>query len=130
MPNTGDSFITKLKQAHLEWGSFRHTNSRGVVYGEGYLQIPAREARRLNITNSNLVGGNNLYNCFSSDGFLNNVQLKATGCSAAGNINAKQFHGKGNLQLLGDWFAYVNAIIGDRIEITWTSPTNIIITKL
>ena len=40
MPNTGDTFTTILKQAHLEWGSHRHTNSRGVVFGEGYLQIP------------------------------------------------------------------------------------------
>lgn len=31
MPNTGDSFITTLKQAHLEWGSYRHTNSKGIV---------------------------------------------------------------------------------------------------
>jgi hypothetical protein len=130
MPNTGDSFITILKHAHLEWGSFRHTNSRGIVYGEGYLQIPARESRRLNITNSNLVGGNNIYNCSSSDGFLANVLLKATGCNKAGNINAKQFHGKGNLQLLGHWFGHVNAQIGDRVEITWITPTNIIITKL
>jgi len=130
MPNTGDSFITILKKAHLEWGSFRHTNSRGIVYGEGYLQIPAKESRRLNINNSNLTGGNNIYNCSSQDGFLKNVQLKATGCNAAGNIFAKQFHGKGNLQLLGDWFGHVNANIGDSVEIKWISPTDIIIKKI
>lgn len=84
----------------------------------------------MNITNSNLVGGNNIYACSSSDGFLSNVQLKATGCNIAGNIYAKQFHGRGNLQLLGHWFGHVNAHIGDRVEIRWTSPTNIIITKL
>ena len=49
MPNTGDSFITTLKQAHLQWGSHRYTDSRGIVFGEGYLQIPAYIARNLNI---------------------------------------------------------------------------------
>ena len=52
MPNTNDSFITTLKKAHLEWGTHRHTNTRGIVYGEGYLQIPISEARRLDIYNS------------------------------------------------------------------------------
>lgn len=29
MPIAGDSFTTILKQAHLQWGNHRHTNSRG-----------------------------------------------------------------------------------------------------
>ena len=37
MPNIGDNFITTLKKAHLEWGTYRHTLSRGLIYGEGYL---------------------------------------------------------------------------------------------
>jgi hypothetical protein len=130
MANTGDTFITTLKQTHLEWGSHRYTNSRGIVYGEGYLQIPAREARRINITNSNLINGNTVYTCDSNDGFLNNVLIKATGCCKAGDIFAKQFHGKGNLRLLGDWFNHISAVVGDQIEIKWLSPTKILITKL
>lgn len=39
MPNTGDQFVTTLKTAHLKWGSHRYTNSRDIIYGEGYLQI-------------------------------------------------------------------------------------------
>lgn len=129
MPNTGDTFITTLKQAHLEWGVHRHTNSRGIVFGEGYLQIPASIARNLNITNSNSPN-NNVYLCSSNDGFLNNVNLKATGCSHAGSIYAKQFHGSGNLQLLGSWFHHINAQIGDQVRIDFISPSEILLTKI
>ena len=130
MANTGDSFITTLKKAHLKWGSYRHTNSRGIVYGEGYLQIPASVARRLNITNSNIATNNNIYICSSSDGFLNNVVLKATGATKAGSLFAKQFSGNGNLKLIGDWFHSINAEIGDQVEIKWVTPTEIIIRKI
>ncbi|MBL1220293.1 hypothetical protein JET18_05555 [Chryseobacterium sp. L7] len=129
MPSTGDSFITTLKQAHLEWGNHRHTLSRGIVYGEGYLQIPAFIARDFDITNSNSQN-NNIYTCSSSDGFLTNVQLKSTGCSRAGSIHAKQFHGSRNLKLLGSWYAHINAQIGDKIRIDFISPTEILITKI
>ncbi|MBC8883710.1 hypothetical protein H9X57_11080 [Flavobacterium piscinae] len=130
MAKSGDRFITTLKRAHLEWGSFRHTNSRGIIYGEGYLQIPAKEARRLNITNSNLVGGNNVYICSSTDGFLNNITLKSTGCNKAGDIYAKQFNGNGNLKLIGNWFSHINAKVGDQIEILWITSNKIQIRKL
>lgn len=129
MPNTGDTFTTTLKQAHLEWGNHRHTSSRGIVYGEGYLQIPAVIARNLNITNSNSQN-NNIYKCSSSDGFLSNVQLKSTGCSRAGSIHAKQFHGLKHLKLLGSWYTHINAQIGDQIRIDFISPTEILITKI
>jgi len=129
MPNTGDSFTTTLKQAHLEWGSHRHTNSRGIIYGEGYLQIPAQIARNLNITNSNSTN-NNVYLCSSNDNFLTNVNLKATSCSHAGSIYAKQFHGSGNLKLLGDWFHHINAQIGDQIRIDFISPNQILLIKI
>lgn len=130
MPNTNDILITTLKKAHLEWGTHRHTSTRGFVYGEGYLQIPSSEARRLLIYNSNQVGGNNVYNCNSVDGFLNNVTIKSTGCSKKGVVYAKQFHGRGNLKLLGGWFSHINAQVNDRIEIKWTSPTDFVIRKL
>lgn len=127
MPNTNDSFITTLKKPHLEWGTHRYTNSRGAIYGEGYLQIPISEARRIGIHNGNLIGGNTIYNCNSTDGFLNNVTIKASGCSRAGDTFAKQFHGRGNLRLLGDWFNHVSAKIGDQVEIKWISPLDITI---
>ena len=88
------------------------------------MQIPISVARRLDIHNSNQPNSNNIYNCTSADGFLNNVQLKAAGSVTAGAIYAKQFQGNGNLQVLGDWFNHVGAVIGDRVEITWINPTH------
>ena len=130
MPIAGDSFITTLKRAHLEWGSHRHTNSRGIIYGEGYLQIPKKEAIRIDIFNNNRPGAIVQYNCNSADGYLQNVTLKASGCTSAGDVYAKQFHGSGNLQLLGDWFHHIGAQIGDRVKITWISQTDIEIEKI
>lgn len=130
MPNTGDSFISTLKKSHLEWGTYRHTNSRGIIYGEGYIQIPSKDARRLNITNSNSTPANNIYQCNSNDGYLKDVELKATGCNKAGDIHAKQFHGSGNLKLIGDWFHHINAKVGDQIEVKWITRSTILLTKL
>ncbi|WP_368294117.1 hypothetical protein [Dehalobacter sp. TBBPA1] len=129
MANTGDSYVIELKRAHLEWGSYRHTNSRGVVYGEGYIPIPIDVAYSYSIYNSNFrrTGlGYNLFNCRSVDGYYNGV-LKAGGSREAGDVYAKQFHGNGDLQALGNWFAHVNANIGDRVEVTWVSPLDIVI---
>ena len=130
MPNIGDFFITTLKKAHLEWGTHRHTSSRGLIYGEGYLQIPANIARQLQIFNSNQLGAITDYTCNSVDGFLQDVTLKASGCSSAGSIYAKQFQGSENLKVLGDWFSHINAIIGDRIKITWIGNISIEIERI
>lgn len=127
MPQAGDYFITTLKRAHLEWGSYRHTNSRGIIYGEGYLQIPKSEAKRIGIYNSNNPNALNIFNCNSTDRYLQNVTLKASGSSSKGDIYAKQFQGNGNLSLLGDWFHHINAQVGDQVCITWTSPTDILL---
>ncbi|WP_377520059.1 hypothetical protein [Priestia megaterium] len=129
MPRTGDEFITVLKKAHIEWGNHRHTSTRGVVYGEGYLQIPRSEARTIGIFNSN-SSNTHIFNCNSTDGFLVNASIKASGSSTANDVFAKQFQGNGNLRLIGDWFRHVNAQVGDQVKISWTSPTDIEITKL
>lgn len=132
MPTIGDRFTVEIKEAHLNWGSHRHTNSRDIVYGEGYIQIPKEYARNFNIYNSkynndNDILGINVFNCSSDDGFFNNVELKACGNSVAGDVYAKQFQGSGSLQLIGDWYHHVNAQVGDHVEVTWTSPTDIVI---
>lgn len=130
MPTTGDSFITKLKQAHLEWGEHRHTNSRGIVIGEGYLQIPADIAYALEITNNKATHIRSQEYTFStSDSFFTNQTLKASGNQSREEY-AKQFHGSGNLQLLGDWFAHIDAQIDDEIIIEFVSPTEILLTKI
>jgi len=130
MPVAGDQFITTLKKAHLEWGTHRHTSSRGIRYGEGYLQIPMNVAKSIGIYNSNQPEATFIFNCTSVDGYLNNVSLKASGSSSAGDIHAKQFQGSGDLKLIGDWFNHVNAQIGDKVKITWTSPVDIVIEKI
>lgn len=129
MPKTGNAFIVTLNKAHLGWGKHRHTETRPLINCEGYLPIPAKYAKAMGITNSNALA-NTLYNCTSADGKLDNVTLLASGCSRRGYKYAKQFAGKGNLKLLGTWFSQIKADIGDRVEIKFTSPTDILITKL
>ena len=131
MANTGDSYIVTIIRPHLEWGEYRYTDSRGVVYGEGYIKIPAKEARRLDLLNTNGthggdVWGENLFNCMSADGRFSCV-LRAQGCSNAGDPYAKQFAGDNNLKALGDWYYSMGAQIGDQVKVTWASPTDIII---
>lgn len=129
MPNTGDSFITKLKKAHLEWGTHRYTSTRDIRYGEGYLQIPAMDAYHLEITNDKEPTRSQIYSFSTADGFIQNGSLKASGNQDRENY-AKQFHGNGDLQLLGSWFDYINAEEGDEIKIEFTSPTDILLTKI
>ncbi|MGJ1445481.1 hypothetical protein ACR79S_01925 [Sphingobacterium spiritivorum] len=129
MPNIGDHFITTLKQAHLEWGSHRHTNSRGVIYGEGYLQIPSDVSYSLEITNSKSDARSAEYDFSTSDGYIEDGKLLASGNQNHEKF-AKQFQGLGNLKLLGDWFNYIEAVEGDRIQIDFISPTKILLTKI
>lgn len=131
MANTGDSYIVTIKRPHLEWGEYRYTDSRGIVYGEGYIKIPAEEARRLKLLNTNGthdrdVLGENLFNCISANGRFRCV-LRAQGCSNAGEPYAKQFAGDNNLKALGDWYYSVGAQAGDRVKVTWSSPTDIVV---
>ena len=134
MANTGDTYTVKIIQAHLDWGRHRHTSSRGTVYGEGYIKIPANDARNFNILNSNgtinkqNVLGQNIFNCSSTDGFLTECQLKASGSSQAGDIHAKQLQGNGNLKVIGDWYHHVGAQIGDHVKVEWLNATDIEIT--
>ncbi|MED9946984.1 MAG: hypothetical protein U0J50_01905 [Peptacetobacter hiranonis] len=135
MANAGDRFRVEVKEAHLNWGSHRHTNSRDIIEGEGYIQIPRNYAQQIGIYNSNYndgndILGNNIFICSSYDGFLDNIELKATGCSTAGDIYAKQFQGNGNLQTISNWYHHVNAQVGNVVEVEWISPTNIIIRLL
>ncbi|MBQ9111680.1 MAG: hypothetical protein IJY06_10015 [Oscillospiraceae bacterium] len=133
MANTGDTFTIVLKRPHLEWGSYRYTNSRGVVYGEGYIPIPASDAYHIGLLNSNGTGGRdvlgqNIFNCRSADGFFFG-ELKAQGNQADAAF-AKQFAGNDDLKAIGDWYYAIGANVGDRIRVRWVSPTDIIIEKI
>ena len=127
------SYEITLKRAHLEWGSHRYTNSRGIIYGEGYIPIPANVAYTNNVYNQNGTGGKdiigqNLFYCSSADGLYQGI-LRAQG-NPDDSRYAKQFSGDKNLKAIGTWFYQTGASIGDRIRVTWTSPTEILIEKL
>jgi hypothetical protein len=130
MPNINDTYIVILKRAHLEWGTHRYSLTRNRIYGEGYLQLPVQYARAFGIFNSNQAGANTVYTCDSVDGFLKNERLLASGSSQAGAIYSKQFQGHGNLRAIGQWYHHVHAQIGDRVQVTWTSPTHMLIERL
>lgn len=133
MAKRGDSFTITLKRPHLEWGSYRHTNSRGIVYGEGYIPIPASDAYRIELLNSNGTNGQdilgqNIFNCTSVDGNFRGL-LKAQG-NQSDERYAKQFAGDDDLKAIGDWFYAISANVGDCIEVTWISSTDITIEKI
>lgn len=61
---------------------------------------------------------------------MNNILVKAGGCSTAGDIYAKQLHGYGNLQVFGDWYYHINANIGDVIRLTWITNAEILVERI
>jgi hypothetical protein len=130
MPKKDDEFTVTLKKAHIEWGTHRHTSTRGLTYGEGYIQISSKVATSFDIYMSNKIGANTEYTCNSSDGTLKNVILKASGSQGQNLEYAKQFQGSGNLKALGDWYHAINAQIGDEIKVLFTSPTDITLNKV
>ena len=78
MANTGDSFEIVLSQSHIAWGTYRFTNSREPISGEGYIPIPLNEARRLGLFNGNGtnhvdIWGENLFECESVDGYFHGI---------------------------------------------------------
>lgn len=129
MANAGDSYAVTLTRAPLEWGTHRYTGSRNRIYGEGYIPIPSDVAHKYDLYNGNGTGkrdilGVNLFRCVSVDGVYSGV-LRAQGCNRAGDIYAKQFSADGNLKAIGSWYASMGADIGDKVRVTWISPTNI-----
>lgn len=127
MPKAGDFYEVELKETHLGWGTHRKTDTRPLIQGEGYIPIPIDKAREFGIYMSNYEKkglGYNLFNCTSEDGLLECV-LKAAGNSGQGEIYAKQFQGNGNLKILGNWFKQCGAEAGDRVRVTWLSPTEV-----
>jgi hypothetical protein len=128
MAIAGATFISKLNKAQVDWGQHRHTTTRKIIPGESYLKIPAADAYRLDITNSKSKARSPEYNFSTADGFLKGKLL------ASGNQHkktfAKNFQGKGDLQLLGNWFQHIRAKSGDQIEVKFVTPTKILLTKL
>lgn len=121
MPQTDQNYTVEFKQAHLNWGIHRHTNTRDLIPGEGYIQIPAPEAYEFDIRRGST------YNCTSSDGLFNCI-LRAAGNQSRPTY-AKQFESDGSLQILGNWLRDIcHAEVGDSIQVYWTSPHDIVLT--
>ena len=53
MAKAVDQFIVELKETHLRWGTYRYTNSRDIISGEGYISIPSQYAKLYQLYNSN-----------------------------------------------------------------------------
>ncbi len=133
MASAGNSYTIKLKSPHLKWGVERYTGSRDIIYGEGYIPIPADIAYdfkllNLNGTNGQDIFGQNLFHCKSVDGHYEGT-LRAQG-NQSDDRYAKQFSGDNNLKAIGSWYAAIGAAVGDTVKVTWTSPIDIIIEKL
>ncbi len=134
MANAGDNYTVELKEAHLGWGTYRHTNSRPLIPEECYLPIPRNEAVRLSLLNSNGTSGmdilgKNIFHCTSVDGLFD-AMLKAQGCSQGKDPYAKQFSVDNDLRALNTWYDHVGAKPGDKVRVTWNSPTELVIELL
>ena len=127
MPKSGDQYTITLKETHLDWGNHRYTATRDIIYDEGYIPIPKDKAVAFEIYNVNESRANNIYTFSTADKFFTDEQLKASGCSEAGDRYAKQFHGNENLKLLGSWFTNCSAKVGDTITVTFTGPNSLIL---
>lgn len=105
-----------LKNAHINWGGYRHTDTRDKISGEGYIPIPLNIAKECNILNSN-SGNITDYKIYSEDKILEGDIVIPSGSNEKGSIYAKQFQGKGNLKLIGKWYQQLNASPGDKLLI-------------
>lgn len=130
MAKTGDSFTVSIGPSQLNWGTYRNPTSRPPIPGEAYIAIPKKYAIDYELYNSNYTQTGLGYNEFlasTADGYIRNEILLAQGSSAAGDPYAKNFAFKGDLKRLGSWFSYCNATTSNKIKITFTSSTSLIL---
>jgi len=132
MAKKGDSYIFIVKETYIDWGDNpRKTNTREKIPGEVYFPIPADKAREFNVYNKTKTGAIIEYNVSTSDGFEINGKVKATGVNSGGTGEyAKNLAGSGNLKLLAPWITNMKIKTGDKIKVEWTSPTDILLTKI
>ena len=57
-------------------------------------------------------------------------QVRAQGCIKAGDIYAKQFSVNKDLKALSSWYIKIGACDGTQVLVEWTSPYDILLTKL
>jgi hypothetical protein len=121
MPSAGDRFRVTIQDAHLNWGTHRHTTTRTPIDHESYIQIPADVARSFGITSGST------YDCTTVEGTLRTTLL-ASGRQHDPTF-AKQFESQGGLKIFGNWLHNVcHAKVGDEIDVHWITPTHIELT--
>lgn len=118
MAQAGDRYEVQLKEAHLDWGRYRHTNTRDRISGEGYVQIPRQWAKEYDIC----IGDK--FQAFFEDGYPSFV-ARASGNSRKGDVWAKQFQGDGDLKAFGRWFESVGAGVGDFVVVTFAAADQV-----
>jgi len=123
MPKAGDTFEVELKPAHIQWGTRGQSRiGQGRSNKEAYIPISIRNARRYNILQATV------FHAKSADGYFDHDVL-ASGSQGDNYEYSKQFHGYGNLKLIGYWLKdYCNAKPGDRVRVEFTSPDDILFT--
>ncbi len=124
MPRAGDTFKVTLKPSHLGWGTYRYTDTREPIYGEGYIKILRQYAKKFNIFNNNHPTAKSKYHCVAVNGRYSGTLL-AQGCKSAGDVYAKQFAEKGNLMGIGNWYRSVGAQVGGRVKVTFISSNSL-----
>lgn len=129
MPQTGDVLISTLTPSSLSWGMDRYTNTRDRRVAERYIPILAADARRLGLYNSNNGEGLglNIFRARSTDGIFEG-EIKTSGNHGAGQIEAKNISGNGNLRGLTPWLEHHHARPGDQVRFEWISPTDVELT--
>ena len=103
------AYYIQLKDAHINWGTHRKTDTRKLRDNEAYIAIPAEYAYAYNIKKGDI------YTCN-----INNkvkIELKASG-SQGRKEYAKQFEGNGELRIVYDWYRDHDAKEGDYVVVT------------
>ena len=78
MAQAGDTYQVKLKETHLNWGTYRNPTNREPVEGEAYIKIPRRYAVQYSIYNSPEGLGSNLFIVSSRDGIMKDFGHRGT----------------------------------------------------
>lgn len=117
------TFITEIKEAHINWGTYRKTNSRKKIIGESYVHIPSNAALDFNI-----IRGNQ-YKAYFSD-CEESIDIKAAGNGKlVDNVQyAKQFEGigYGACKAFTPWYERNNAEVGDKVKVTFLSKDELL----
>ena len=123
MPRAGNYYYVEIKPSHIDWGGYRHTETRDRIAGEAYVKIPRHYAEEFNIR----LGS--CYTAIFADGYDSFI-ARASGNSFAGDVYAKQFQGNGDLKAFGYWYQSVGAKIGDMVKVEFVSESEILFTHV